>query len=88
VTISGPPEDAINESKAATIAGALEGLRELQINSPVMVGDRLYDVLGAREHEIPTIGVLWGAGSEQELRDAGADWLVAKPEEIPPILGV
>jgi len=88
VTISGPAQDAVNESKATTIARALEGLGQLQIASPVMIGDRLYDVVGAREHKIPTIGVLWGAGSEQELRAARADWIVAKPDEIPPILGV
>jgi len=53
----------------------------------VMVGDRLYDVEGAREHGLPTIGVLWGAGSEQELRDAGAWELVSSPSEIPPLIG-
>jgi len=35
---------------------------------------------------IPTIGVLWGVGSEQELREAGAVALVATPAEIPPLL--
>ncbi len=54
----------------------------------VMVGDRLYDVEGAREQGLPTIGVLWGAGSEQELREAGAAALVATPDEIPPLLGL
>lgn len=88
VTISGPAKDAVNESKATTIAQALEGLSALNLSSPVMIGDRLYDVLGAREHGIPTIGVLWGAGGEQELRDAGADWIVSTPGEIPPILGL
>jgi phosphoglycolate phosphatase len=87
-TIAGPSIDAVNESKATTIAHALEGLGgATNFTSVVMVGDRFYDVLGAREHGIPTIGVLWGAGSEEELRDARADWLVAKPDEIPPILG-
>jgi phosphoglycolate phosphatase len=87
-TISGPAEDAVNESKAATIAQALEGLGGASnFKSAVMIGDRVYDVVGAREHEIPTIGVLWGAGSEQELREAGAEWLVSTPDEIPPILG-
>jgi phosphoglycolate phosphatase len=45
-------------------------------------------VLGAREHGIPTIGVLWGVGSEQELREAGAAALVKAPAEIPPLLGL
>jgi phosphoglycolate phosphatase len=53
-----------------------------------MVGDRFYDVDGAREHGIPTIGVLWGVGTEQELRDAGAVALVATPAEIPSLLAL
>jgi phosphoglycolate phosphatase len=53
-----------------------------------MIGDRFYDVDGAREHGIPTVGVLWGVGGEAELRAAGAEWLVARPDEIPGLLGL
>ena len=84
--IVGPSLQAINESKATTIAHALAALGSPP--RPIMVGDRFYDVVGARQHGIPTIGVLWGAGSEQELRDAGAEWLVASPAEIPPLVGL
>lgn len=38
----------------------------------VMVGDTAFDVLGAAAHGIPTIGVSWGYGPEQEMLDAGA----------------
>ncbi len=82
--ISGPLPSAINEPKAVTVAQALAALGGP--SSAVMVGDRLYDVIGAREHGLPTIGVLWGAGSEQELREAGAAVLVSRPDEIPPLL--
>ncbi|MDE3133262.1 MAG: HAD-IA family hydrolase [Acidobacteriota bacterium] len=84
--ISGPEASALAEPKAATVATALA-----KLDGPshaVMVGDRLYDVEGAREQGLPTIGVLWGAGSEQELRDAGAAALVSSPDEIPPLLGL
>jgi phosphoglycolate phosphatase len=47
-----------------------------------MVGDRRYDVVGAHAHGIPCIGVLWGIGSEEELRGAGADAIVATPAEL------
>ncbi len=82
--ISGPLPSAVNEPKAATVAQALAALGGR--SSAVMVGDRLYDVLGARKHGVPTIGVLWGAGSERELREAGAAALVSRPNEIPPLL--
>lgn len=38
----------------------------------VMVGDTAFDVTGAAAHGIPTIGVSWGYGSEQEMLAAGA----------------
>jgi phosphoglycolate phosphatase len=89
--ISGPAPEVVNEPKSVTIAHALRALHSAAagaIKHPVMVGDRMYDVIGAREHGIPTIGVLWGSGSEQELRNAGAAALVSRPDEIPPLLGL
>jgi phosphoglycolate phosphatase len=92
--ISGPLESALAEPKSVTVAqalaalGGIDGGRPGSVRSPVMIGDRLYDVEGAREHGVPTIGVLWGAGSEQELREAGAWRIVAAPDEIPPLLGL
>ena len=38
----------------------------------IMVGDTAYDVLGAKAHGIPTIGVSWGYGKVQDMVDAGA----------------
>jgi phosphoglycolate phosphatase len=84
--VGAPSPEAINESKAQTIASALVGLGGPK--RPVMIGDRFYDVEGAREHGIPTVGVLWGVGGEEELRAAGAQWLVSQPGEIPRVLGL
>ena len=83
--IVGPSLQARDEAKSLTIARALEGLPHAR--RPVMVGDRKFDVLGARAHELPCIGVLWGIGSEQELRDAGAAALASAPAELPALLG-
>ena len=38
-----------------------------------MVGDRCYDVIAAKENGIGSIGVLWGYGTRDELKNAGAD---------------
>lgn len=38
-----------------------------------MIGDRKFDVLGGRSVGIHTIGVGYGYGSEEELREAGCD---------------
>lgn len=52
----------------------------------VMVGDRLHDIHAAKANDLRSIGVLWGYGGEAELRQAGADRLVAKPADVPGLL--
>ena len=47
-----------------------------------MVGDRDQDIAGAAANGLPSAGVLWGYGSREELRDAGADILISKPAEL------
>jgi phosphoglycolate phosphatase len=78
--VEGPALDAHFEPKADTVARALRALPAG--SSPVMVGDRSYDVVGAHEHGLPCIGVLWGFGDEEELRAAGADAIAATPAEL------
>ena len=48
----------------------------------VMIGDRSFDIIGAKNHGMKTIGVLWGYGTEDELNNAGADGLCNHPNEI------
>ncbi|MBS0639633.1 MAG: HAD hydrolase-like protein [Proteobacteria bacterium] len=48
----------------------------------VMVGDRYHDIHAAQANGLRSIGVLWGYGGEAELRDAGADVLVAVPADV------
>ena len=47
-----------------------------------MVGDRALDVLGARANGVAAIAVLWGYGSEEELRAAAPDSIVASMPEL------
>jgi phosphoglycolate phosphatase len=47
-----------------------------------MVGDRGHDVVGARRNGMRAAGVLWGHGSEEELRAAGAACLVSRPADL------
>jgi phosphoglycolate phosphatase len=84
--IFGPSLQARDEAKSETIARALEDLPHAQ--RPVMVGDRKFDVLGARAHGLPCVGVLWGIGTERELREAGALVLVEEPADLPQLFGV
>ena len=68
--ICGASTDTSRSTKDAVIAYLLaqSGAKE----DMVMVGDTKYDVLGAKAHGIPTIGVSWGYGSAEEMMEAGA----------------
>jgi phosphoglycolate phosphatase len=48
-----------------------------------MIGDRKFDVIGARNAGVVAIGALWGYGGDAELREAGADPIVAAPADVP-----
>ena len=56
------------------------GMKDL--SQVVMIGDRKYDILGAKKMGIDSIGVLFGYGEEKELRDAGATHIAARVEDI------
>ena len=83
--VTGPSLAVRGEDKAATVGRALETVPGAE--RPVMVGDRRYDVIGAAAHGVVCIGVLWGIGSEEELREAGAEAIVRAPEELGELLG-
>ncbi|MCB9568364.1 MAG: HAD hydrolase-like protein [Myxococcales bacterium] len=70
----------------ATVIGRVLAALEIDAAGVVMVGDRSYDVVGAAEHGIPTIGALHGMAAPGELEEAGARWLIRGLGELPPLL--
>ncbi len=52
------------------------------ISCPVMVGDTVYDILGAAAHSIPAIGVAWGFGNVAEMQQAGAAGIAHTMDEL------
>jgi phosphoglycolate phosphatase len=48
----------------------------------LMIGDRSHDMIGAKNNGIRAIGVLYGYGTEAELREAGAVDVCATPAAI------
>lgn len=80
--ICGATFDDRRASKDAVIKYAMEKNSITNLDRVVMVGDRKYDILGAKAVGIASIGVLYGFGSEEELRDAGADHIAATVDEI------
>lgn len=51
-------------------------------NDCLMIGDRNYDIFGAKKCGLKSCGVLWGFGSKKEFENADADFIISKPEEI------
>ena len=84
--ICGASEDEVRSAKADVVEEALRRLRELDVDlsTPVMVGDREHDVHGAAAHGIPTIMVEWGYGSPAEA--AGTVAVVSGAEELATLL--
>ena len=68
--------------KADVIAHLLEEMGNPDSNKVLMVGDRDQDIVGAKANHLKSVGVLWGYGSREELEGAGADYVIAKPEEL------
>lgn len=52
----------------------------------VMVGDRKFDIEGAKAQGITSVGVSFGYGSEGELEQAGADFTVNSVESLSVVL--
>jgi len=48
----------------------------------IMVGDTAFDVIGAKKHGIPTIGVSWGYGKIEDMEKAGAVNIVHNTSEL------
>lgn len=80
--IAGATMDASRNKKSDVIAYAIEKSGITDRSSAVMIGDREHDILGAKEHGLPSIGVLYGYGDRPELTAAGADHIVASAADI------
>ncbi len=57
-------------------------LNKYSIEDAVMVGDRCFDIMGAKVNGLASIGVLYGYGERQELKDAGVDYLAESVEDL------
>jgi phosphoglycolate phosphatase len=79
--VFGPGPATRTSEKAALVGRAMDELGG-SARKTTMIGDRRFDIEGARANGARGIGVLWGFGQVGELREAGADHIVADPEEL------
>jgi phosphoglycolate phosphatase len=79
--VSGSSLTGTNESKADVIRHAIKVHNISDMSQVVMVGDRKYDIEGAKSFGMKSIGVTWGFGDKDELQKAGANWIADTPKQ-------
>ncbi|HEM3064761.1 TPA: HAD family hydrolase [Streptococcus suis] len=83
--ITGASLDSSRISKADVIGYAINQLEAFPKHA-VMIGDREHDIEGARMHQLPAIGVLYGYGNKQEFEKAGATMIVETVQDLKRVL--
>ena len=79
--IYGPDGKTAHSAKAEMIDAALRDFAVAPAHA-TMIGDRHFDIDGARANGVRSIGVTWGFGSIDELRRAGAHAIVHAPRAL------
>ena len=83
--IAGATMDGSRIEKTDIINYAFNGMKIGDENA-VMIGDREFDIIGAKNVGIASIGVTFGYGSLEELEKAGADYIADMVEDIEKLL--
>ncbi len=79
--ISAPEIGHVNPTKQELIDRAVDALGADK-SKTVMVGDRLFDIEGAKQAGIASIGAVYGFGGEEEMKKYGADMLAYTAAQI------
>lgn len=85
--VVGSELDGTRSLKGEVISEVLQRLNVLNKAMCVMIGDRKHDVIGAAQNGIDSIGVTYGYGSQKELEDAKATYIVHSVNSLEIIFG-
>ncbi|MEQ6354995.1 HAD family hydrolase [Lysinibacillus sp. M3] len=80
--VAGSNLDGTRSAKGEVIAFVREHFDEVNIDQFIMIGDRKYDIVGAHENQMDSIGVTYGYGSLDELTDVQATYIVNSVNEL------
>lgn len=84
--ISGAVPEKNISSKEAVISELLNRRGIKDMDDVIMIGDRKYDVEGAKAFGIDCLGVSYGYGTEEELTAAGAKYIAPTTEAMADML--
>jgi phosphoglycolate phosphatase len=74
-----------NTGKDILINQTIKG-ENLHYSNTIMVGDRKYDVLGAKANGIKSAAVTYGYGTLRELEDCNPDYIINSVQELEVLL--
>lgn len=80
--VGGASSDLSREAKKDIIELDISEMGIADISDVLMVGDRLYDIVGAREAGVDVAGTLWGYGSLHEMNEYAPDYIFQTPHEL------
>jgi len=83
-TVYGSELDGTRATKSELLKFAIE--RNPGAARHIMVGDRKHDLVGAVANTMTPVGVAYGYGSVEELKNAGATAIADSPADLPRIL--
>ncbi len=84
--VCGNTLDESRPTKKDVIGYVMKSFPDMTGENSVMVGDRKYDIEGAKAFSLPSVGVIYGYGDEKELSSAGADYIVSDVENLEKLL--
>ena len=73
--------EVFNQIIKLNVSDTADILNDIKADS-IMIGDRKDDILGAKNCGIESIGVRYGFAEENELENAGADYIVENVQDI------
>ncbi len=80
--IVGSNLDGTLVDKGEIISYVIDYLKIKNLKEVIMIGDRKYDVIGAKKNNIDSIGVLYGYGSMEELKIANPNYMINSIDQL------
>lgn len=79
--VHGSKLDGTNADKTELLSFIIEN-EHLNPANTLMVGDRKFDIIGANNNNLASIGVLYGYGTKEELSNAGCQVFANNPSNL------
>ena len=80
--VFGRDDEGLLHTKADVINDGLKQLQITNLHEVLMIGDRCFDIEGAKACGLDSMGVLFGYGDRSEMEQAGADYICESYDEM------